>query len=275
MIDLLKTTPRKFESPSTSMSMRDITPCSTLRPFIASYKILKTDTELINRVLPNTSVALAFRFNGSNKYISLDQDIKLPTITISGLRKSARLIEYSKNTSTLVVLFKEGGASAFFREPLHYLFGESLALDEIIDPFKVKQIEEQLSNANGDNERICIIEQFLLHQMHKVNIDGLISEAVQQIHQAKGFIRINELIERLCISKDAFEKRFRKAVGSTPKQFASIVRMSFIIKQTSNRDRLLDAALNAGFFDESHFIKTFKQFTGQNPTDFSKSGSYW
>src|SRR5690606_11194834 len=134
---------------------------------------------------------------------------------------------------------------------------------------------DQLSEAEKDEERITIVEQFLIGMMHKPETDPLVSAALQQITRQNGFVRIRDLRDQLCISKDAFEKRFRKVVGASPKHFASIVRMSAMIIQNRGRDELRTAAFEAGFFDESHFIKAFRQFTGQSPADFARSGPAW
>ncbi|NBP68757.1 MAG: AraC family transcriptional regulator, partial [Cytophagia bacterium] len=37
----------------------------------------------------------------------------------------------------------------------------------------------------------------------------------------------------------------------------------------------IDMALANNYYDQSHFNKDFKRFTGQMPTDFFKSASYW
>lgn len=263
-----------FERPASFMSMQDITPCPALQRFISGYKIIQANNELVNRLLPNTSVAMAFSLRGENAYVNETGTYTLPGITVSGVRNSPRFISYTTNARTLVVLFKEGGASAFFREPIHHLFSESVGLDELVNPSDVETVRDQLGDAPNDYDRIAIVERFLLGLMNGGSTDKLVAAAVQQIHQVNGFVRIKELYDSLCISKDAFEKRFRRIVGASPKQFASIVRMSSIVKQDYRRE-LMDAAFDAGFFDQSHFIKAFKQFTGQSPTDFRKSGPWW
>ncbi|MFO7257688.1 MAG: helix-turn-helix transcriptional regulator [Bacteroidota bacterium] len=257
------------------MKVHDIKPAPLLDPFISGYKIIETDAERINRILPSTSIAMAVRLRGKNILIDNGRTRALPQIVISGLQKSPRHIGYGDDTRTLIVQFKPGGASAFFREPLHKLFGETTSLDDLIAPAEVSTINDRISSAESDPQRISIVEEFLTSLCHKGETDKLISTAILQINHAGGFIRIKDLRDQLHISKDAFEKRFRKIVGTSPKQYASLVRMSTIVGHGRGRDQLLDAAFNAGFFDESHFIKAFKQFTGQSPTDFSKSGPAW
>jgi methylphosphotriester-DNA--protein-cysteine methyltransferase len=73
------------------------------------------------------------------------------------------------------------------------------------------------------------------------------------------------------MSLDPFEKRFRKVIGATPKQFGDIIRMKALIERRRNQDLLVNTALEAGFFDQSHFIRTFKKFTGKTPRHFFNS----
>lgn len=261
--------------PMFSMKIHDIKPAPPLQPFISGYKIIETNAERINRILPTTSLAMAFRLRGQNTLLSNGHSRVLPESIVSGLQKSPRHIGYGENTATLIVQFTPTGASAFFKQPLHELFAESVSLDDLVNPSLVRTINDRVWSAPRNEEKVSIIEEFLLGMLDKYETDRLVSTAIQQINQSNGFIRIRDLRDRLYISKDAFEKRFRKVVGASPKQYASLVRMSSIVSRSRDRDKLLDAAFEAGFFDESHFIKAFKQFTGQTPTDFIRSGPVW
>jgi len=256
------------------MEIIEYKPVKALEPFVKVIKIIESHEEIQNRVLPGSSIAMAFCFSGQNSYIVNSERIILPKAIISGLRKSVRLINYSPNTSTLIVMFKESGASAFFKEPLYGLFEKSILLDDILNPDEVRNTEEMLCEAKNNFQRVKIVEKLLLKRLINPNPDSMIANAVAKIQQARGHIKINKLAEMLHISNDAFEKRFRKNIGSSPKQFASIIRMSAAIPLKTD-GRLLDTAFDAGFYDQAHFNKDFKLFTGQTPTEFYKSASYW
>lgn len=257
------------------MKIVDFIPTEKLRPFVKTYRIIESQDELVNRVLPNTALAIAFRCNGNVKYIRENHNDNLPISTISGIRKSVRLIHYSKDTTTLVILFREAGAKAFFKEPLHELFEESVSLDNFIPQQKTAIIEELLAEAKTNNQKIAIIEQFLLSRFHDFKPDKLISAALAIIHSKKGVVKIKELADALYISQDAFEKRFRKTIGSSPKQFCYVVRIKSIIDQKQDNQNLMDLAFDAGYFDQPHFNKDFKLFTGQTPSEFFKFPSFW
>ncbi|MBO9583233.1 MAG: helix-turn-helix transcriptional regulator [Flavobacterium sp.] len=257
------------------MKIIDFSPTESLKPFVKTYRIIESQDELVNRVLPGTSLTIAFRCKGEVNYIKENLPDKLPVSTISGIRKSVRLIQYSKNTSSLVILFKETGATAFFKEPLHELFEESVSLDNFFPQQKIKLIEELLAEAKNNNQKIDIIEQFLLSKLYNYKPDKLIAAAIAIIQSKKGIVKIKELADILFISQDAFEKRFRKTIGSSPKQFCNVIRMKAIIDQKQQNKNLIDLAIDAGYFDQPHFNKDFKLFTGQTPTEFFNFPSFW
>ncbi len=257
------------------MNVNAYSPTELLKPFVKTYLVIESEDELINRVLPGTSVVMALRYKGQLNYVTDNLSIGLPISIVSGLRKSARLINYSKDSGNILVVFKEVGAAAFFKEPLHDFFGESVSLDNFIKQQKISAIEEQLAAAQNNAQRIAIVEGFLLSQLNTLKPDKLIGAAVQKIQSASGIIKIRELANALYISNDAFEKRFRKVIGTSPKQFSSIIRMKSVINQKQPGQNFTDLAISSGYFDQPHFNKDFKLFTGQTPIDFFKAPPAW
>ena len=250
-------------------------PSRRLQPFIRKYLVVETDVPLVNRILPDTSLVIAFRCGGQVNYITDGEVVALPKAVISGLQRSARLIAYEKGTTNILVQFTETGAAAFLREPLHELFAKSLSLENFFSSQSLADLEGQLGNANNIHERICLVDQFLLSKIDSTVQDQLVMNAVSTIRSAAGALSIKELALSLYISQDAFEKRFRKVIGTSPKQFASITRMKHIIDLKKNTPSLTGIAYEGGYFDQPHFINHFRSFTGQTPTEFFKTAPRW
>jgi AraC-like DNA-binding protein len=139
-------------------------------------------------------------------------------------------------------------------------------LDEVI---------EQLFDAESDQKRIQIVESFLKSNLLVNHPDFMIYKAAELMERQRGIIRVKDFASNFNISQDPFEKRFRKVIGSSPKQFASILRLRHLIKNYPSFSSLTEATYHAGYFDQSHFIKDFRQFTGVTPKDFFKSSLYW
>jgi len=250
-------------------------PIERLKPFVKNFIIIESENGINNHIIPDTSIVMAFRFRGSVTITQEGQKNTVPGAALTGLRNSPRIISYAPKSATLLIAFKEGSAAAFFREPLHELFGATQSLDNFIRSEKLNEIQERLSEAVTNIQRITIVEEFLLAQLKKTKEDLLILQAIQKIRVAGGNLRIKELAGSLYMSQDPFEKRFRKAVGTSPKQFSNIIRLRTLIDNYSGQDSLTGIAYSSGYFDQAHFIKNFKSFTGLTPLQYFAESRKW
>lgn len=257
------------------MKVEEHFPTGLLASFIKAYLFIESEDGVENRVLPDTSMVIAFKYKGSISDEVKGVQNSLPDTVITGIRKSVRYINYTRHTAALLVIFKPAGAAAFFKEPLHELSGLSIPLDAFVSAQKLNETEEQLAAATDNRQRITVIEQLLLSRLHTTSPDLLIHHAIQQIQLSGGAIRIKELVSTLPVSQDPFEKRFRKLTGTSPKQFSSIVRLRKLIETYDPAMNMTEIALTAGYFDQAHFIKDFRSFTGQTPHDFFRSSVFW
>lgn len=250
--------------------MKNLTflPCEILRPFIKSYVITEVDTEGNYKVLPDTGLVIGFQYKGRLRKIVNEKPESLSTSGISGLTDRSSTFRNSADIGTVLVFFKEGGASPFFRQPMHELFRESVSLDNFMLRSELLLLEEELAESKTDNKRISVVERFLITRMKNSEPDNLVLAALALIHNSKGTIKISELADQLHISQSPLEKRFRQVVGTSPKKFASIVRLKYTIQTYSSSVSLTELGHEAGFYDQVHFIKEFKTFTGETPENF-------
>lgn len=86
---------------------------------------------------------------------------------------------------------------------------------------------------------------------------------------AHGMIEIEAMAARHGMSRRHLERQFKQVVGITPKLFARIQQFNYIFKCLGKHDRSwVDVALKCGYFDQSHFIKNFRAFTGTSPLEY-------
>jgi AraC-like DNA-binding protein len=231
-------------------------PSQKLQPYIKYF--LVSENELENE------------YKGQLATIKENIVSKLSSAGITGITDGYKIFKNSADIGTILVYFTEIGFTHFASHPANELFNLSLSLDDIFNKSDVTEVEEKLTIANTDKHRIKIVEQFLVSQLKDIQTDKLIVEAVKLIYQTNGTIRIKELNEKLFISQSPFEKRFRKVVGTTAKKFASIVRFNTVIDDLNETKTLTEICYENNFFDQAHFIKDFKQFTGDTPENFKR-----
>jgi AraC-like DNA-binding protein len=93
---------------------------------------------------------------------------------------------------------------------------------------------------------------------------------VKLIYASGGHLKISDLQKKLLISPSALEKRFRRLVGTTPKKFSSIIRFNNVLKELDQARSFTDLCYEHQFFDQAHFIRDFKQYTGDTPKNFRR-----
>jgi AraC-like DNA-binding protein len=192
----------------------------------------------------------------------------MPDASLAGMRGSVRQMVTSPNAGIVLATFHTSGAAAFFAQPLHELFGTTAALDELVPKSEIELATCRVSAARDLPGRVAAVERFLLERLRAGSRDRVVGAAVRAISDARGAIRIGELARALAISRDRLEKRFRQSVGASPKQLAQILRVRHAIDLCRSGSSLTLAAIDAGYFDQSHFIREFRMFTGEAPRRF-------
>jgi AraC-like DNA-binding protein len=245
-------------------------PTDQLKPFIKYFVVSEHELENEYKVFPSSGLVIGFQYKGKLATVKDNKENKLTSAGITGIADSYKIFRNSADIGTILVYFTEIGFTHFATHPANELFNLSLSLDNIFDRNRVTEVEEKLTIATTDKHRIKIVEQFLVSQLKDIETDKLIVEAIKLIYQTNGTIRIKELNEKLFISQRPFEKRFRKVVGTTPKKFALIVRFNTVLDNLNNKKSLTEISYENNFFDQAHFIKDFKQFTGDTPENFKR-----
>lgn len=245
-------------------------PREELKDYIRYFVVSENDATSEYKVFPSPGLVIGFQYKGTLSSFHNAIEHKLSSAGITGISDSYKVFRNSPFIGTILVYFTETGFTHFAAHPANELLNLSVSLENIFDKNSVKEVEEKIGTATTDKQRILIVERFLLSQLKDVKTDKLIIEAVKLIHQSKGTIRIKDLNDQLYISPSSFEKRFRKIVGTTPKKFASIVRFNTILDTINSNKTLIEICYENGFFDQAHFIKDFKQHTGDTPENFKR-----
>lgn len=245
-------------------------PTDQLKPYIKYFVVSENELENEYKVFPSSGLVIGFQYKGKLAAIKENTESRLTSSGITGIADGYKIFKNSADIGTILVYFTEIGFTHFTSHPANELFNLSLSLDDIFDRKRIAEVEDKLIAGTTDKHRIKVVEQFLVSQLKDIQTDKLIVEAIKLIYQTNGTIRIKELNEKLFISQSPFEKRFRKVVGTTPKKFASIVRFNAVLDNLNNTKSLTEICYENHFFDQAHFIKDFKQFTGDTPENFKR-----
>lgn len=138
-------------------------------------------------------------------------------------------------------------------------------------------LEEKVVTAPDHHTRIEIISAFLEKVWNKnvrSQADFRLVNAVHELLNLEGVLDINRISNQYSLSLRQFERKFKKMTGFAPKHFHRISRFE---KATNtclqNNLKMTDIAYHFGYYDQAHFIKDFKQFSGLTPLTYQHVAS--
>ncbi len=257
------------------MSFLIANPSILLSQYVRKYWAIEncvTEGEVYtHRIIPSGLAELFFYFD--NKPFTNDKDRKIEdNILLSGHQKAFYDIVISKQYSLFSILFNPQGLMVFFDIPLSEFYNRNVPLKNILKN-EVDELESKLMEAKSFNEKIELVENFLIKRLQKSKKKyefKRIEHSISLINKTKGNIDINCLASEACLSRKQFERVFSEHIGSSPKQFLRTIRFQNTLAQKGKEynNSLTSLAYNSGYYDQSHMISEFKLFSGMTPTQY-------
>jgi len=173
----------------------------------------------------------------------------------------------------LGVRFHPHAGSCFVKENIERLHNQVVSFADISGS-EVHVLGERLLNTQDWNARISLVEHFLLtmlssHQKRSGRI-SVVTSIIQELKHEQFFDNIENVASRHGITSRYLQKLFLQHTGLTPKLYSKINRFQNSLKLVSKKDKTLTSiAYDCGYFDQSHFIREFKSFTGVTPSGYT------
>jgi AraC-like DNA-binding protein len=177
---------------------------------------------------------------------------------------------YSDGLTRLVaVRFWPWGLHQFSHRPMAELVDKILPAEEIFGP-EIKTLAARLADKSSA-ERMSMIRDFFCAQIGNVTGGKTTVHSIgSRIISEKGRLTIQDLSREFNVSPRRLERVFRIETGLSPKALSRIVRFNYakrLIERNPNIS-LAELTHEAGFCDQSHFSKTFKEMFGITPGTF-------
>lgn len=178
-----------------------------------------------------------------------------------------------------------GGESRNYTKYIYSNEGPVYTVQEnSIIPLSICKIHKlyRSGNISADILSSCIIVEMLTELMLKSspttfqheNYSDVVKNAIKYIEMHFYMpVTIEELAEKMCMSKYYFARLFKKSTGYSPYEYLIVTRLNYskeLLKTTEMP--ISEIALKSGFGSPSHYIKVFKQKEGLTPLAFRR---YW
>jgi AraC-like DNA-binding protein len=254
-----------------AVAVTTVAPGPALSPYLRRFELVETTTPISRVLLPEPGLVLGVRYAGA----SSAEGASIPTgaAMLTGFRVTARRMTTAGGSGMVVAKFTEFGAAAFLDVPLHHLFGTIVPLEELLPVSVDEQLVDEVRRAPTAAGRVHALERFLTARL-RPRPDHLVVAATRALRESGGSARIATVARDLGVSQEVLEKRFRKQVGATPKQFASTLRFRRAVAVHRPGRDLGTLALEAGYYDQAHFNRQFRFVTGSAPGALLTSEEY-
>jgi AraC-like DNA-binding protein len=249
-------------------------PNRELAAFVKCYWTLesaKEDTPLKNTIVPDGTMKLIFHYGDTYRhYPNPAESIVLPKCFLIGQLTRPYIVEPLGVTGSFVVRFHPNGFLPFSTMPIKDMENTAIPLDSLFGKEGV-EIGDNILNANSTAERIHLIEAFLMQRLtDKQAIDTVVKSTVDTILNGNGQFSVDKLSQQNNTNRRQLARKFSTTIGLSPKQLSKTIRIQATLKKllTEEVSSLTDLAYENEYFDQAHFIKDFKEFTGLTPKEF-------
>jgi len=245
-----------------------------LKKYVASFYVLKT-----NDLAVQSYFAFPHFFTG----ITFLKDVEVERkpfqilfkespengahVELLGKYKTPVFVSYSGRISEVTIIFKPLGINRFIRSN-YFSVAPSFAQE-----FTNKIWKEFGNELFKSEDPISSLEAFLIEQFEDFEEISVLDKALPFFENLDENISIADIAKHVGLNLKSFQRHFIKHLGCTPVDYRRLVRFrnSLASKLISKEEKsMTEITFENNYFDQSYFIKEFKNFTNQNPSKFFK-----
>jgi AraC-like DNA-binding protein len=257
------------------MFLRTYTPGPPLDEFIDRFWfIADTPSHPRERILPSGTVQLVINLTDDEIRIFDASDPARPRrysgAVVSGPYSNFFLIDPLVHASMIGVYFRPGRAIPVLGAPVSELADAHVNLESVWGR-TAAELRERLGMAAAPEKRFAVLEEVLLRRLRQSPPrHGAIPVALDAFEKADVAVKIRDLARQVGLSQRRFIQLFTTEVGLTPKLYGRVRRFQRareLVRQATELDWAA-LALACGFFDQSHLISDFGEFSGLSPVAY-------
>jgi len=226
------------------------------------------------RILPSGTVELVLNLREDEiRIYDSSQPVRCVRFSgaiVSGPYSKCFMIDPMQHASIIGVHFKPGGAVPFFGTPANELANAHLDLETFWGR-TAAELRERLCAAGSSAQRISFLENALVSRLrHRPVRHVAVSLALEMFAQTNGGARIREVASGIGLSQRRFIQVFAGEVGLTPKLYCRVRRFQQareLVRNLATPD-WAGIAVDCGYYDQSHFVHDFREFSGLTPSAY-------
>lgn len=201
-----------------------------------------------------------------------EQEAGLGSFT-AGLVDRFTVVRSRGRSSCMQVDFTPFGARAFLGLPMDEIADRVVDLSDLLGR-AADDLAERLWLAGDWQRRFLLLDAFVRHRLATgPRVSGPVLHAWRLLARSRGTARIADIAAELDWSRKHLARRFAAEVGHRPKAVARIMRVTHAMDiGLAARPDWADIAVAAGFSDQAHMIREFRDLTGYTPGELALTG---
>ncbi len=259
------------------MILRRVRPCAELAPYVEKLWLFESSAGIppgdLRTIVPNGLMKLIVSYRGSLTSARASGPIRRcpeGSMSLVGLMEQPVTIDSGGPTGTIGVELKPTAAYRFFPFRLKDVTNGVALAEEVLDS-RAREMQRRLADEPTVEGKLDLVQRFLVSLLRdRETFDPLVEWAVGEIQRTGGTVTVADLCRESGYSKRYLDLRFSEHVGLGPKAVAGITRFLPVFRRYSQRAGS-PLQFPEAYYDQSHFIREFKRYTGRTPTSYLRA----
>ncbi len=174
-------------------------------------------------------------------------------------------------TGTIGIELTPKGLYHLFKLSMHEITNRMVSFEELFG-LPGARLQRRVGDAEDPKAKIVLLQTALTHLLQQNEKEyALLDHTLDLLAQTHGMMRVQELAVHLGYTKRYLDRLFQEHVGVSPKSLASILRFQEVYQgwMQHQSSPFFRDQWPAYYYDQSHFIKEFKRFTGFTPQQYT------
>lgn len=239
-----------------------------LRRAIVDYAFVRGAHLHPKVIRPRTGAVLTVRIAGS---VAVGGHI-VPAVTVGGVHENPYTLVPSEGGVDFVrVQFTTGGLRYFSRVAAITLRGRTVPAHTVFPGEMVAGLVADLRATGDVGMRVDALDRFFTSLYSPLcRRDAMVLDLSDRL-LSSAEVESSGILSGAPVGRRQIERLFASLIGFSPRTFVRVARFERAQQEilSNPSSSLSDVALNAGYFDQSHFNRDFKQFTSTKPSSYS------
>ena len=252
------------------MNFTRISPHEELSELIECYWMMQDqDTaSKIQKIIPDGYTELIFNYGGLYR-IKMDGPWRLQTANLfAGQINSYFFLENTGATASFAIKMKPAAMTQLFGLNMYKYVDKISDINTFPHP-QIAKLNSILIPFKNEQELIQRLDSHFLLLKKSACVNPLRRE-LRDVFESNGTITVQELCAVGGKNERQLQRLFKKYIGISPKYYIRIIRFNYIFQLLKEgMVNWTEVVFRSGYYDQSHFIRDFKCFTGEDPSAYN------